>query len=260
MSRKILIIGDLHCGSMCGLTPPDWIVSKGRNEFYSNLQKEMWDNYLEMCEDFGKVDALIVNGDAIDGKGTRSGSTEQITADMFEQCDMAVKALEHIDARQVMFTYGTPYHTALNSGEDFDKEIADRLNAPIQDELNVDVDGLIFNVKHKVGSSSSPYNRAMPAGRHRLWDALEALRTEQKPADVYVRSHVHYFSFCGESKWYAFTLPALQSSETKYGARQCVGLTDWGMCMFMVDDGILAGWDCRLYDLTSHKKRIIKIR
>ena len=58
MSKKILIIGDLHCGSMCGLTPPDWIVSKGRNEFYSNLQKEMWDNYLEMCEDFGKVDAL----------------------------------------------------------------------------------------------------------------------------------------------------------------------------------------------------------
>ena len=203
---------------------------------------------------------MIVNGDVIDGKGTRSGSTEQITADMFEQCDMAVKALERIDARQVMFTYGTPYHTALNSGEDFDKEIADRMNAPIQDELNVDVDGLVFNVKHKVGSSSSPYNRAMPAGRHRLWDALEALRTEQKPADVYVRSHVHYFSFCGESKWYAFTLPALQSSETKYGARQCVGLTDWGMCMFVVEDGILAGWDCRLYDLTSHKKRIIKVR
>ena len=183
----------------------------------------------------------------------------RLPADMFEQCDMAVKVLNEIDAKQLMFTYGTPYHTASPNGEDFDKEVADRMNAPIQDELNVDVEGLVFNVKHKVGSSSSPYNRAMPVGRHRLWDAIEALRTNSKSADVYVRSHVHYFSFCGESNWHAFTLPALQSSETKYGARQCVGLTDWGMCLFYVDDGSLAGWDCRLYDLTSHKKKVIKV-
>ena len=260
MSKRILIIGDLHCGSMCGLTPPEWIVGKERNASYHNLQKEMWDNYLEMIDTFGKVDALIVNGDVIDGKGHRSGSTELITADMFEQCDMAVKALSQIKAGQLMFTYGTPYHTASPNGEDFDKEVADRMDAPIMDELNVDVDGLIFNVKHKVGSSSNPYSRAMPAGRHRLWDALEALRTETKPADVYVRSHVHYFSYCGESRWSAFTLPALQSSDTKYGARQCVGLTDWGMTLFTVEDGVLAGWDCRLYDLNSHRKKVIKVR
>jgi hypothetical protein len=260
MSKKILIIGDLHCGSMCGITPPDWFVSKGRNSFYANLQREMWDNYMEMCDSFGKVDALIVNGDVIDGKGTRSGGTEQITSDMFEQCDIAVNVLKELDAKQLMFTYGTPYHTASPNGEDFDKEVADRMNSPIQDELNVNVDGLMFNVKHKVGSSSSPYNRAMPVGRHRLWEAIEALRTDTKPADVYVRSHVHYFSFCGESNWYGFTLPALQSSDTKYGARQCVGLTDWGMCLFYVDHGSLVGWDAMLYDLTSHKKRVIKVQ
>ena len=97
---------------MCGLTPPDWIVSRGRNEFHSNLQKEMWDNYLEMCEDFGKVDALIVNGDVIDGKGTRSGSTEQITADMFEQCDMAVKALERSVVRRPLRVRLLPFTPA----------------------------------------------------------------------------------------------------------------------------------------------------
>lgn len=257
--RKILAIGDLHCGSMCGLTHPDWIVSPGRNAFYSDLQKEMWDNYMEMIGHFGKVDALIVNGDVIDGKGHRSGSTELITADMFEQCDMAVAALKQIDARQMMFTYGTPYHTASPDGEDFDKEVADRMNAPILDELDIDVDGLVMNIRHKVGASSSPYNRAMPAGKHRLWDALEAQRTGDKPADVYLRSHVHYFSYCGETTWSAFTLPALQSSDTKYGARQCVGLTDWGMCMFYVEDGALAGWDCRLYDLKSHKRKTIRV-
>lgn len=259
MSKKILIIGDLHCGSMCGLTPPDWFVSKGRNPFYASLQREMWDNYMEMCHEFGKVDALIVNGDVIDGKGTRSGSTELITADMFEQCDMVVEALKQIKADQTMFTYGTPYHTASPNGEDFDKEVADRMNASIHDELNVSVEGLVFNVKHKVGASGSPYNRAAPVGKQRLWNALESLNGESNIADVFVRSHVHYFSFCGEAKWYAFTLPALQSSETKYGARQCYGATDWGMCLFHVDDGSLVGWDCKLYDLTNHKKKVVKI-
>lgn len=259
MGKKVLTIGDLHCGSMSGLTHPNWIINKGRNAFYAGLQKEMWDNYVEMCNDFGKVDVLVVNGDVIDGKGTRSGSTELITADMLEQADMAVAALSEIDANKIFFTYGTPYHTASPNGEDFDKVISDKMGCEIFDELDISVEGLVFNIKHKVGTSSSPYNRAMPVGKHRLWDALESLRTESKPADIYIRSHVHYFSFCGESKWTAFTLPALQSSDTKFGARQCTGLTDWGMCLFHVEDGALAGWDCRLYDLSSHKKKIIKV-
>ena len=257
--KKILIIGDLHCGSMCGLTPPDWFISKGRDAKFANLQREMWDSYLEMCSEFGKVDALIVNGDVIDGKGARSGGTEQLTSDMFEQCDMAVAALNEIKADMLMFTYGTPYHTSSQSGEDFDKEVANRMGGAIDDELNVDVNGLVFNIKHKVGSSLNPANRAAPVGRQRMRNALESLGTESKPCDVYVRSHVHYFSFCGEADWYAFTLPALQSSSTKYGARQCYGKTDWGMCMFKVEDGILAGWDCRLYDLDKHRRKVVRV-
>lgn len=257
--KKVLVIGDLHCGSMQGLTHPNWIVKKERNEHYCKLQNEMWSNYVDMCQSFGKVDVLVVNGDVIDGKGSRSGGTELITCDMLEQTDMAIAALEEISASKTYFTYGTPYHTASASGEDFDKIVANAFNAPIEDELNIEINNLLFNIKHKVNSSFSPYNRAATVGKHRLWDALGGLRENDSIADVYIRSHVHYFSFCGESNWTAFTLPALQASETKYGARQCYGITDWGMCLFNVADGKLAGWECQMVELNSNKKKIIRL-
>lgn len=259
MSKKVLVIGDLHCGSMSGLTPPQWIVSKGRNSFFSKLQEEMWEHYIETINDFGKVDILVVNGDVIDGKGTRSGSTELLTSDMLEQTDIAIEALSQIKANKIFFTYGTPYHTASPTGEDFDKIVANAFKAPIHDELNLKVDGVLFNIKHKVGSSSSPYNRAATIGKHRLWDELQSIRHEDEKASVYLRSHVHYFSYCGESDWVGFTLPALQSNQTKYGARQCVGATDWGLCMFKVENNEFAGYDCRLFTLSSNKKRVIQL-
>lgn len=258
-SKSVLIVGDLHCGSMGGLTHPDWIVSQGRSQFFSQLQEEMWDLYVQSLKELGEVDVLIVNGDVIDGKGARSGGTELITSDLIEQTDMAVAAIDQINAKSVYFTYGTPYHTAPG-GEDFDRIVADQFHASIHDELDLDVEGVLFNVRHKIGTSSSPYNRSQPVGRARLWDSLRAMRNEDRRADVYVRSHVHYFSFCGESDWIAFTLPALQSNMTKFGARECIGTTDWGMVKFKVQDGMYAGYDTRIYPLMSGRKRIVKAR
>lgn len=256
--KKVLAIGDLHCGSMVGLTHPNWIVSSGRNARWHKLQNEMWENYIEMLGAFGDVDAVIINGDVLDGKGTRSGGTEQVTVDMLEQVDMAIAAIEQIKVKKIYFTYGTPYHTATASGEDFDQLVSCAFNAPIEDELNLDVDGLVFNARHKVGASANPYNRAASVGKHRLWDALYGIRENDVIADIYIRSHIHYFAFCGESNWMAFCLPALQASATKFGARQCVGLTDWGMCVFHVEQGKLAGWECQTVELASSKKKVIK--
>ena len=256
--KKILAIGDMHCGSMVGLTPPNWIIGKERNQSIYKLQKEMWDNYISILDSFGKVDAIIVNGDVIDGKGEKAGGTEQTTTDMLEQTEMAISALSEINTKKMYFTYGTPYHTAAKSGEDFDRLVANHFGATIVDELNLDIDGFIINARHKVGGSSSPFNRAAPAGKHRLWDALYSIRENDIMSDIYLRSHVHYFAFCGESNWMAFCLPALQASSTKFGARQCTGLTDWGMCLFIIDDGKLSGWECQTVELESSKKKIIK--
>lgn len=256
--KKVLAIGDLHCGSMVGLTHPNWIFKKERNREVYNLQCEMWDKYCESLDEIGKVDVLLVNGDIIDGKGVKAGGTEQITVDMLEQTEMAIACIEQIKFKNAIFTYGTPYHTASKSGEDFDKIVAKHFNSEIFDETNFEVDKVLFNARHKVGSSSSPYNRAQPVGRHRLWESLSSLRTKDEIPQIFLRSHVHYFSGCEEKDWRAFTLPALQASATKFGARECVGLTDWGMIVFLVENGQYAGYESYISVLQSSKKKIIK--
>ena len=51
-------------------------------------------------------------------------------------------------------------------------------------------------------------------------------------ANVIVRSHVHYFNYCGGSNWLALTTPALMGLGDKYGSRVPSGTVDYGLISF----------------------------
>ena len=260
MSITVLLMGDMHTGSMCGLTPDGWLVGQKRDRFFSKLQEEMWSDYLEILEGFGEVDYVVVNGDVIDGNGKRSGGTELITTNLFEQVDMAVNVLGRIKcSKKMYFTYGTPYHPSDGDGNDFDSLVAKEMNGVIDDQLQLSFGGLLMNVRHDTRGSSVPYSRSTAITKEHVWDQLYAIKGQTKPADVHIRSHVHFYTICGDADWYGFTLPALQASNTKYGARRCSGITDWGMCKFTIDNGKLAGWDVQLRRLEPSRTNIINL-
>ncbi len=76
--KRLVIISDLHCGHRAGLTPPDWQSdfrknSKTQRNKFAELQRELWQFYADTINDLRPVDVLVVNGDAIDGKGSLSG-------------------------------------------------------------------------------------------------------------------------------------------------------------------------------------------
>ena len=119
--KKVLVIGDLHCGSIVGLTPPSWFISSKRDKKVSALQKEMWGNYKRMLDEIGYVDYLIVNGDAIDGHGKKSHGSELLTTDLLLQSEIAVECISEINFGKILLTHGTPYHTSNDGGEDFEK-------------------------------------------------------------------------------------------------------------------------------------------
>ena len=258
--KRVVLLGDLHCGQVAGITPPGWRVREERNPKIHAMQEEMWAKYRALIRKLGPVDVLIVNGDLIDGKGSRSGGTELVTTDLLEQGDMAVKALQIWNADTTVCTYGTPYHVASGSGEDIEKVIADKLEAEIHAHAFVDVEGIIFDVKHKVGSSQVPWSRHTSVSRERiqnyLWSDAEL---GQPKADVFIRSHVHYFNYCGGPDWLAMTLPALQGPNTKFGARQCSGTIDWGIVVMDIDKGKIINWRPEITRLTSGKVDVIKV-
>ena len=261
---KLVVISDLHCGHKVGLTPPVWqskavkgdVCKRNRT---AKIRASAWREFRKTCPQNPEV--LIINGDTIDGKGERSGGTELITADMMEQCEIAIEAISSIGAKKIICTYGTPYHTSPG-GEDWEAVVAKEIGAEkIGGHEWVEYCGVVFDCKHHIGSSSSPQGRYAALGKEGVWSSLWASRDESPRSDVIIRSHVHYHRYVGDSSFLAMTTPALQCMGSKYGSRFCSGTVDWGLVVFELNSKKKGGysWEARLKRLKEQKPTVISV-
>ena len=228
--KRVLAISDLHCGHQAGLTPPEWWVSPYQEKLRKQ-QEESWNWYKGTVKNLGKIDVLFILGDCIDGKAKKNGGTELITPKLLEQSDMAKRCIQEINFDKAYFVYGTPFHVA-DSGEDYEKLIADYFKADIGDHIWVDINGVVFDLKHKIGGSSIPHGRLTALAKEYLWNVQWKNIDGAPGAQIFLRGHVHYHTSCAEENYLAMTLPALQSPNTKYGASQCMGTVNFGMVHF----------------------------
>ena len=246
--KRVAVIADPHCGHMVGLTPRSfrtdpvkgYALLRTKRRKWADIRDECWDRYLAEMKAIRPVSLLVVNGDCIDGRGEKSGSTELLTVDREEQCQMAVSCILVAQPERVVMTYGTAYHAG--DREDFENLIANTIQEKhgIETKIGshewVDVNGTVFDIKHHIGRSTIPHGRHTAVARERLHNALWAEAGEQPEAQIFIRSHVHYSTYCGEpGKWIALTTPALQAMGTKYGSRVMSGRVDWGFLHFDIE-------------------------
>lgn len=224
--RRIAVIADLHCGHKFALTPPDWQGGKERA-----FQARLWDGYVAAAATVGRVDMLVVNGDAVDGKGPKSGGNELITADRVEQAEMAARCVEEWDAKRVVFLAGTPYHTGCN--EDWERVAADKLGAEFYDAKQFRLEGVVFDFRHHIASAGMPHTQGGALAAELIWARDNADYGYVVP-DVIVRSHRHrYWKQETDSRLMVVT-PGLQARST-YGRRRCRGVPSLGTMCFSVD-------------------------
>ena len=256
--KTVVAMGDLHCGHFAGLTPPAWMVSRERSKRIRLMQEQMWREYNNLVKKYSKPDLLIVNGDLIDGKGGRSGGTELVTCDLFEQAEIASECILEWKAKRVICSYGTPYHVTAD-GEDIERYVSEKVAGEVHGHCFPEIEGIVFDVKHKVGSSQIPWSRHTSVARDRYQNIFwKELKNGQPKADVILRSHVHFFNYCGGVDWLAMTLPALQSPMTKFGGRQCSSTVDWGLVVFKVCDGEVIDWNAEITTINATIEKTIK--
>lgn len=260
---RIVSISDPHCGHRAGLTPPEWqdAITEGshtqRNKF-AVLQREGWKYYAKIIDSIKPVDVLIVGGDAIDGTGSRSGGTELITTDRNDQIDMAAQCIEYVGAKKIIMVYGTAYH--VGEDEDWELVLSNQVKAAkIGSHEWLNAHGVIFDVKHHVGASSVPYGRHTAVAKEHLWNQLWSEHGEQPKANVLLRGHVHYHTYCGGPGWLAMTMPALQGTGTKFGARRCSGTVDFGLVHFDVTKGGSFSWTAHIAKLQSQQAKTLSL-
>ena len=237
MKKKVVIISDLHCGHRAGLTPPDWQYSAEKDSEkrkWGKLQSELWNQYLEIIQEIKSIDVLIVNGDMVDGKNLRAGGSELITSDRIEQANMAVECINAWKCKTIVMTYGTPYHGGVD--EDWEKIVAKEVDADIQDHGFYDIAGFIFDVKHHISKSAMPYGQITPLLREGEWNIKwSVVKNNQPRADVLIRSHVHYKELAYHDNCWHIITPALMGLGSKFGARICSNIVDWGVTLVEVE-------------------------
>lgn len=260
--KRVVAIGDKHGGHRVGLTPPKWQTAIPGKK-YHRIQVELWDEFTGIIDYLQPIDILIVNGDSIDGRGKRSGGTELITVNRLEQVEIAAYAINYCKAKKVVMTRGTPYHTGTK--EEWENELAKKVNCKkIGDHEFYNINGVIFDVKHHVGTSSIPHGQHTAVSRDRLWNLIWSEYKMQPKADILLRSHTHYFTVQGGVDWMGYTLPALQGMGSKFGAKICSGLVHWGLIWFDVYNeprGFGERWKMGKYivGIRSQKATVIKL-
>lgn len=230
---RLLLPGDLHCGSNVGLTPPAYqykYVSNPKTEEHRiqnkwvRLQKECWDWYVNKVNILKPIDKAFILGDLIDGDGTRSGGTELITTDRKKQVCMAIESLEVLETNNMVMVYGTPYHTG--QAEDFEVDVAKHFGCKIGGHEWENVNGCTFDLKHKQSNCKNPatsiWNEIVD---NREWAGLG----EQPKANVLVRAHTHRFCYLKIEDCIGISIPALQAYGTKFGARACSRKVQFGL-------------------------------
>lgn len=204
--HRTLVISDLHCGDALGLTPPKF------QEDIRPWHKQLWPFYVNTIAQIGRVNDLVINGDAVHGPPRKEASGHS-HPDVDDQIDMADDCIGIIKADRRHFVRGTGFHT--DGAVKFEDAIADRFGATSDDECRLDVYGILFHYRHVVGRSDTPYGQHTQIQKEIINEMLQADMEDYESADVLIRSHVHYsagtwlYDARRGHKREAFTTPAL---------------------------------------------------
>jgi len=254
--KTLAIISDIHCGSVYGLTPPGWQVEKSP---YYKMQCEAWKHYDRMVRKWTKPDILLVNGDCIEGRQERQGGAELMTNDRNVQAEIAEYCIAIWKPKNLIMTFGSDYHTA-GQAEDFEHNIARNLGGKIGGNMFFSCEGLTFNARHKVGTSTIFHGRATALLKELMWSLIKEAQDGWPKVDVIIRSHAHYNMWIEQPGKVAFITPSLQLARGRYGSRQLSGNVHWGAMRLTLDKGQIVGRDIVCHNLRGNKPRIIRIK
>jgi hypothetical protein len=214
----------------------------------------LWRWFAEAIAAAGPFDIAVLNGDAIDGPGHKSASSEHVTPVESQQLEMAEEIVRFIAAPRNVIIYGTGYHTGV--GNDFEAFLARQVDAEHGASAHLDINGTTFNFRHHTSKSSIPYGMSAVA-KERMWDSLTAIRdADDPPADLYIRSHVHEFRHYGDGTYLAMTTPALQGPGSKYG-RRCSGDYRVGFVVFNIDETGEYSWKLHAAKVPRGPEKIV---
>lgn len=177
---KIVAIADLHVGGRVALADPE--VS-GRSDAGYPVRAALYERWQEAASGpWAKPDALIIDGDIVEGKNRRKGGAGCWTTEPLDQVNHAAKLIKMWDANRTYVLRGSDYHVD-SEGLPIEEVLARKIGAeeyPNQEHIDEDdrehsgwhwflhFDGVTIHVSHHISVSKVFHYQSTPTARQML--------------------------------------------------------------------------------------------
>jgi hypothetical protein len=238
--REILILSDMHVGSLWGLWPPDFETDDPRSDdrlkFIQNqTQKKLWSHWKHMIE-ATNPEIIIFNGDLIDGQQKRGVGRGLVTPYLEHQIAACTDIIHTLPEVPLYFTQGTEYHE-LPDGSAAEQYIAKEFQADFGDDLLIDECGIRMHVGHQIPVSGTTWQyRTTPLARDLLLLALNSAEEKYGKVDVAIRSHAHYYCACSFASQLGVITPCWQTRTNYAVKKDLVTPPDIGYITLLVEN------------------------
>ena len=189
LPRTIAFIGDLHCGSHCGLWPTEDLPGGIKGTKYKGV-RYLNKCYQHMIQNWPEIDLLVLMGDLIDGKQRKSSGVGIFTSSLNEQVSASIEILKPLKkkSKKIVRVFGTPYHEDHdNCLDSLDKALDVK---KVDQVLNIEIDKKILNVAHHPSGGSALY-AGTSVDKESLWSTIAAAEKNVPNARWIVRAHKH---------------------------------------------------------------------
>jgi hypothetical protein len=204
MKSRIGVVSDLHCGSIFGLLPPDFRSANEAVIKQNPGQAYLWECWLHAAKWMGAVDALVINGDIIDGPQPAQRAKECCLTMMQDQGRAAKETVDPLiketKPNKIYVIQGSEYHDDKSgeAAEGFAEAVGACAYSGLgtgrfsREVLDLEIDGVIINFAHGISTSVGFY-RATALDREGIFSALAGKEAKMPKADCVIRSHAHNF-------------------------------------------------------------------
>jgi hypothetical protein len=201
LTQRVLFLGDIHAGSKSAISLPEVVTDDGMIWKQNPLQEQLYDMWCEMIRYVGHVDAVVVNGDSVDGDDRHAKGLGVWTTDLNKQVEVAAELLRMIDTDMFYGTQGSNYHVNTNSS--CDKQVMKELGGEYAMNIDLDVEDITMHFRHNGGYSKNPQARPSKLRSSRM----EANRNEHLTGhyQIICFSHAHNYSVSGGANEKDFT-------------------------------------------------------
>lgn len=199
MTKRILVLSDIHVGSRFGLWHPDYESEKVNKVKLNPIQRQLWKYFNVMIEELRLIepDLVILNGDLVDGANPRMAGYGLVTSNVDDQAacfERLYKMLPVKNPRKCYVTVGSDYHEIKYAS--VHRMIAENLTGDpdeyfLGEGKELHVGPYVIDVAH--GSSKAFIYIEQMLGRIRMFMLSAAELFKASYADLIVRSHLHFF-------------------------------------------------------------------